>query len=52
MQAAVDVPVTVKTRIGIDDHDSEAFFRRFVDTVAEAGCDTLLSMRAKRFSVA
>ncbi len=38
MQAEVDVPVTVKTRIGIDDEDSEQFLLRFVDTVAAAGC--------------
>ena len=38
MQAESDVPVTVKTRIGIDDKDSYAFLRRFVDALAEAGC--------------
>ncbi len=38
MQAAVDVPVTIKTRIGIDDQDNEAFLYRFVDRLAEAGC--------------
>jgi len=38
MQAETDVPVTVKTRIGIDDHDSDDFLRSFVDTVAAAGC--------------
>lgn len=38
MQSEVDVPVTVKTRIGIDDQDSEAFLARFVDTLAAAGC--------------
>lgn len=38
MQADVDVPVTVKTRIGIDDQDSEEFLTRFIDTVAQAGC--------------
>jgi tRNA-dihydrouridine synthase A len=38
MQAETDVPVTVKTRIGIDDEDSYAFLRRFVDLLAEAGC--------------
>ena len=38
MQSAVEIPVTVKTRIGIDDHDSDEFLSRFVDTVAEAGC--------------
>ena len=38
MRAAVDVPVTVKTRIGIDDEDSYAFLRRFVITLRDAGC--------------
>ena len=38
MQAAVDVPVTVKTRIGIDDQDSYDFLRRFVDALTSAGC--------------
>lgn len=33
-----DIPVTVKCRIGIDDQDSEADFRRFVEVVASAGC--------------
>jgi len=39
MRAEVDVPVTVKNRIGIDDLDSDEFLTRFVDTVAEAGCN-------------
>jgi tRNA-dihydrouridine synthase A len=38
MRGAVDVPVTVKTRIGIDDHDSDGFLSRFVEAVAAAGC--------------
>jgi tRNA-dihydrouridine synthase A len=38
MQESVDVPVTVKTRIGIDDQDSFEFLSRFVDTVRAAGC--------------
>ena len=38
MQAEVDVPVTVKTRIGIDDEDNYAFLRRFVGVLADAGC--------------
>lgn len=42
MRSAVDVPVTVKTRIGIDNQDSEAFLRVFVETVAAAGCDTFV----------
>ncbi|MEM7502127.1 MAG: tRNA dihydrouridine(20/20a) synthase DusA [Pseudomonadota bacterium] len=42
MRATVEVPVTVKTRIGIDDFDSAAFFQTFVDTVVDAGCDTFI----------
>jgi len=42
MQAQVDVPVTVKTRIGIDDHDSQEFLRQFVDTVRGAGCSKFI----------
>jgi tRNA-dihydrouridine synthase A len=39
MRAEVDVPVTVKNRIGIDDQDNDEFLLRFVDTVAAAGCN-------------
>lgn len=42
MKAVVDVPVTVKTRIGIDDLDSYAFLCDFVGVVADAGCDTFV----------
>jgi tRNA-dihydrouridine synthase A len=38
MAGTVSVPVTVKCRIGIDEQDAETDFRRFVDTVANAGC--------------
>ena len=38
MQAAVNVPVTVKTRLGVDDHDSYEFLQGFVHQVAAAGC--------------
>ncbi len=38
MQAAVNIPVSVKTRIGIDDQDSYEFLHRFIRTVADAGC--------------
>jgi tRNA-dihydrouridine synthase A len=38
MQSKVDVPVTVKSRIGIDDKDSDEFLAEFVDAVADAGC--------------
>ncbi len=42
MRDAVPIPVTVKTRIGVDQHDSYAFLADFVGTVAEAGCDTFI----------
>ena len=42
MQDAVPVPVTVKTRIGIDDRDSYAALAGFVQAVREAGCRTLI----------
>ena len=38
MAAAVPLPVTVKSRIGIDDQDDYAFLHTFVETVREAGC--------------
>ncbi|MDA5133298.1 tRNA dihydrouridine(20/20a) synthase DusA [Psychrobacter sp. ANT_H3] len=38
MQAEVDIPVTVKHRIGIDDFDSYEFMVDFVEKVAAAGC--------------
>ncbi len=38
MQSAVDIPVTVKTRIGIDDTEGIEFLMEFVDTVSEVGC--------------
>ncbi len=42
MRDAVQIPVTLKCRIGIDDQDAEADFRRFIDTVAGAGCSTFI----------
>jgi tRNA-dihydrouridine synthase A len=42
MQAAVDVPVTIKTRIGIDEQDSDDFLWRFVETLGAAGCRTFI----------
>lgn len=42
MQDAVDIPVTVKHRIGIDDQDSYKDLNRFIDIVAEAGCRTFV----------
>ncbi len=38
MQKAVNIPVTVKHRIGIDNQDSYEDMARFVKIVSEAGC--------------
>ena len=38
MERETDVPVTIKSRIGIDEHDSDAFLRAFMDPLIEAGC--------------
>ncbi|MDH3579578.1 MAG: tRNA dihydrouridine(20/20a) synthase DusA [Hyphomicrobiales bacterium] len=42
MQAAVDVPVTVKCRTGIDERDSDEELERFIGVVAAAGCKTFV----------
>lgn len=47
MQQAVAVPVTVKTRLGVDDYDSDEWLYRFVTTVAQAGCQTFI-MHARK----
>ena len=41
MRAKVDVPISVKTRIGIDDADPYTQLERLVQAVVAAGCDTL-----------
>jgi len=42
MKAAVDLPVTVKTRIGIDAKDSYEELAAFTRAVTAAGCDALI----------
>lgn len=43
MREAVAIPVTVKTRIGVDDYDDYAFLHDFIATVAEqGGCRTFI----------
>jgi len=42
MRDVVDIPVTVKTRIGIDDQDSYEFLCDFIRQVADTGCDTFI----------
>jgi tRNA-dihydrouridine synthase A len=42
MKAATGLPVTVKCRIGIDHSEEYPFLKRFVETIAAAGCDTFI----------
>lgn len=42
MRDVVDIDVTVKHRIGIDDVDSYSFVRDFVGQIADAGCKTFV----------
>jgi tRNA-dihydrouridine synthase A len=49
MRAATTVPVTVKTRIGVDDHDSDEFLGGFVREVASAGCQVFIVHARKAF---
>jgi len=42
MRHAVDIPVTVKTRIGVDEHDQYQDLYRFVECVAKAGCEVFI----------
>jgi tRNA-dihydrouridine synthase A len=42
MRDVVDIPVTVKTRLGIDDFDSYQFLTDFIEPVAEAGCEIFI----------
>ena len=42
MQDAVSIPVTVKTRLGIDDLDSYQYLADFIETVSGGGCNQFL----------
>ena len=42
MKAVTTIPITVKTRLGIDEHDSWEFLEQFITTVKSAGCDTFI----------
>jgi tRNA-dihydrouridine synthase A len=42
MHDAVDIPVTVKTRLGVDECDSYDYFSDFVGQVAQSGCNTFI----------
>jgi tRNA-dihydrouridine synthase A len=49
LRGAVALPVTVKTRIGIDERDSYAELAHFVGTVAQGGCSTFIIHARKAF---
>ena len=49
MSTAVSVPVTVKTRIGIDDRDSYEELAHFVGCIQQAGCETFIIHARKAF---
>nr|WP_265473696.1 tRNA dihydrouridine(20/20a) synthase DusA [Mergibacter septicus] len=42
MQAVVNIPVTVKTRIGIDHLDSYQFLSQFIEKLDQAGCQEFI----------
>ena len=42
MRSVATVPVTVKTRIGIDDRDDYEFLVSFIEAVAAAGCNSFV----------
>lgn len=42
MKAACDIPVTVKHRIGVDELDQFEHMAKFVETVADGGCETFI----------
>lgn len=43
MKSVVNIPVTVKTRIGIDNQDSYEFLTNFISTIQErSGCDEFI----------
>jgi len=47
MLDAVDIPVTIKTRLGVDDHYSYQYMSDFVGRVAESGCSVFV-MHARK----
>jgi tRNA-dihydrouridine synthase A len=48
MREVADIPVTVKTRIGIDDQDSYEFLTKFVSTVSEKGGVDQFTIHARK----
>lgn len=42
MGLAVNIPITVKNRIGIDEQNEEQSLRQFIDVVSQSGCNTFI----------
>ena len=42
MRAACHIPITVKTRLGIDNSDDYAFLQNFITSIARAGCQQVI----------
>lgn len=40
--AAPEIPITVKTRLGIDEHDSYAFLQAFIEPLLEVNCPRII----------
>ncbi len=49
MTTATEIDVTVKTRIGVDDQDSYKILYNFVETIAAAGCTTIIVHARKAY---
>ncbi|MCW5590262.1 MAG: tRNA dihydrouridine(20/20a) synthase DusA [Legionellales bacterium] len=47
MRETVSVPITVKTRIGVDDHDTRDHLYTFIERIANAGC-TIFILHARK----
>ncbi|EGU40621.1 tRNA dihydrouridine(20/20a) synthase DusA [Vibrio splendidus] len=48
MKEVTDIPITVKTRIGIDDQDSYEFLTKFISTVSEKGGCEQFTIHARK----
>ncbi len=44
---AVEIPVSIKSRLGVDDHYSYEYFRDFIGVVMQSGCRVLLAHARK-----
>lgn len=42
MRSAVNIPITVKNRLAIDEQDEEQSLRQFIAVVSAAGCETFI----------